>query len=328
MADTSSTEPTGSSPSVASTPTAAFHIIPPVSLALARTRGQGEQIALNAARTDVIDAELVVANVGPSNTAEPEKTGHRLYDQKQAAQVLRVPIDCIQDLVSSNWLTTLQCKGNRLISHDALVSLARQVLPAALEYLGADSTVADSASPLNSLPIDDIADISLREIDRVRHHEAGHAVADYLYRFQPLRIIGPISWSGCRAEAFFKTPKGSSSSPSVRHRAQDYAVCVLAGIAAESKFRGIPFAKVRRTTGAEDYRTVNLLLDLLMYGALESSPKIRARHLRLLEARAIELMDQPGVWAAVKSVCQELEKSGGRLERRELVGAIERSFRS
>lgn len=177
-------------------------------------------------------------------------------------------------------------------------------------------------------PVPTIAATSLREMDVIRYHEAGQAVAFHLYRFQPLRIIGPITSPGSRAAAFFPTPSGSSSSHSARHRAEDYAVCIIAGIAAQSKFAGMPFANLQQTSGQVDYQTINQLMDLFMQLALESSPKMRALHLRFLEARAIDLMKQHGVWAAVTSVCQELEKSGDRLERRELVAAIERGFRS
>ncbi|WP_433971943.1 hypothetical protein [Tunturiibacter lichenicola] len=167
----------------------------------------------------------------------------------------------------------------------------------------------------------------LRESELTRYHEAGHAVAYYIYRFKPKRITGPLAEHDRRTTAFFSSRPGLLMTPVARERAQDYAVTVIAGIAAESKIADVPMAELRRTSGLDDYEIVYRVIDQLMYNqGFENKPDVFAARLNLLEARAVTMMNQPLVWSAVESVAEELLDSCGDLERGELVSAIERGL--
>jgi hypothetical protein len=61
---------------------------------------------------------------------------------------------------------------------------------------------------------------------------------------------------------------------------------------------------------------------------LELTDEVRDAYIYLWEARAVALMGQPLVWAAVESVVSELEILGGVMGRDELNGAIIRGLRS
>jgi hypothetical protein len=161
------------------------------------------------------------------------------------------------------------------------------------------------------------------ELDLTQYHEAGHAIAFYLFNFHPIRIAGATIVHDRRSTAFFRTRGGLLQSPLARQRAQNYAVCCIAGIAAESKFAGVPLADLRRLSGKEDYEAVHAIGHrLAICGGIESSPETTAAHISLWESRAIALMDHPQVWAAVEAVYWALHWAGGELEGLELVEEI------
>jgi hypothetical protein len=104
-------------------------------------------------------------------------------------------------------------------------------------------------------------------------------------------------------------------------------VSCVAGIAAESKFSGVPLADLRQTSGLGDYKTVHAILNRLMIGrGFEFCPEVRAAYINLWESRAVALMNKSQVWAAVESVSAESQISRGELGRGELVAAIERGL--
>jgi hypothetical protein len=186
--------------------------------------------------------------------------------------------------------------------------------------------MTNAAPQPSTLSTEDLR-LAFREIDLTQYHEAGHAVAFYMLGFPPKRITGALAEHDRRSTSFFRTRPGLLTTPLARERAQDYAVTVIAGIAAESKFARAPIAELRQVSGREDYLTVHSILDRLMlcHGP-EFGPEVRAARLHLLEARAVAIMNQPGVWSAVKSVAEELSMSAADMGRRELVAAIERGM--
>ena len=169
--------------------------------------------------------------------------------------------------------------------------------------------------------------LAFREIDLTQFHEAGHAVGFSLYRFPPKRITGALTEHDRRSTAFFRSRSGLLLTPDARERAQNYAVACIAGIAAESKFGGIPLADLRETSGKGDYEAVDAIVDRLMiHRGFEVCPAVRSAYTGVWESRAVALMDQPSVWAAVESVAAELQASAGELGREEIVEAIKRGM--
>jgi len=183
-----------------------------------------------------------------------------------------------------------------------------------------------SASRNDKLTVEELS-LVFREINLTQYHEAGHAVAYYFHGFQPKRITGPLAEHDRRSTAFFRARGGFLETPLARERVQDYAVSYIAGIAAESKFGGVPLADLRQTSGLGDYRTAHAISARLMIGGkFEFCPEVRTAYLNLWESRAIALMNHSQVWAAVESVSAELQMSCGELDRGELVAAIERGM--
>ena len=105
---------------------------------------------------------------------------------------------------------------------------------------------------MNTLSLEDLNQ-GLFEFDLINYHEAGHVVAFYLLGFPPVLIDGALSKHDARSTAFLRTRNGMSQTPLARERVQDYAVASIAGIAAESKFSGVPIADLRQTAGKGDY---------------------------------------------------------------------------
>jgi hypothetical protein len=137
----------------------------------------------------------------------------------------------------------------------------------------------------------------LWEVDLTQYYEAGHAVAYYIHGFHPKRITGPLAEHDRRSTAFLRTRGGWLETSLARERVQDYAVSCIAGIAAESKFSGVPLADLRQTSGLGDYKTVHAILNRLMIGrGFEFCPEVRAAYINLWESRAVALMNQPQVW--------------------------------
>ncbi|MCU1253413.1 MAG: hypothetical protein JWQ49_6442 [Edaphobacter sp.] len=186
--------------------------------------------------------------------------------------------------------------------------------------------MTNAAPQPSTLSTEDFS-LAFHEIDLTQYHEAGPAVAFYMLGFPPKRITDALAAHDRRSTSFFRTRPGQLTTPLARERAQDYAVTVIAGIAAESKFAGVPIAELRQVPGREDYLTVHSILDQLMLcHGCEFGSEIRAARLLLLEARAVAIMNQAHVWYAVESVAEELLMSAGALGRRELVAAIERGM--
>ena len=166
-----------------------------------------------------------------------------------------------------------------------------------------------------------------RELDLTQYHEAGHAIAFYLYSFRPIRIAGATTEHDRRSTAFFRTRGALLESPLARQRAQNYAVCCIAGIAAESKFSGVSLADLRRLSGKDDYEVVHAIGHrLAICGGIGWCPEVKAAHVDLWEAQAVALMRQPQIWAAVESLYWDLHMSGGELERGDLIAAIEHAL--
>jgi hypothetical protein len=111
--------------------------------------------------------------------------------------------------------------------------------------------------------------------------------------------------------------------PLARQRAEKYALCCIAGIAAESKFAGVPLTDLRQSSGKDDYDGGHRIWHrLAIAGGLEWSLEVKDAHISLWEARAIALIDRPQVWAAVEAVYWALHWAGGELEGSELVEEI------
>jgi hypothetical protein len=143
------------------------------------------------------------------------------------------------------------------------------------------STMTNAAPQPSTLSTEDFS-LAFREIDLTQYHEAGHAVAFYMLGFLPKRITGALAAHDRRSTSFFRTRPGQLTTPLARERAQDYAVTVIAGIAAESKFAGVPIAELRQVPGREDYLTVHSILDQLMLcHGCEFGPEVRAARLLL-----------------------------------------------
>jgi hypothetical protein len=169
--------------------------------------------------------------------------------------------------------------------------------------------------------------LAFREIDLTQYHEAGHAIAFYLYNFHPIRIAGATIEHDRRSTAFFRTQGGLLESPLARQRAQNYTVCCIAGIAAESKFSGEALADLRRLSGKDDYEAVHAIGHrLAICAGIESCPEVTAAHISLWESRAIAMMDHPQVWAAVEAVYWALHWAGGDLEGTGLVEEIKHAL--
>jgi hypothetical protein len=167
----------------------------------------------------------------------------------------------------------------------------------------------------------------LVEDELTRYHEAGHAVADYVYGFRPKRIIGALAEHDRRSTSFVRTRGGWLDTPLARQRLQDYAVSCIAGIAAESRISGTNLADLRKTSGLGDYKKVHAIVERLMLrGGYKLRPEVSDAYIRRWELRAVALMSQPSAWAAVRSVSEELQNCEGVLEREELIAAIERGF--
>jgi hypothetical protein len=163
-----------------------------------------------------------------------------------------------------------------------------------------------------------------------RYHEAGHAVADYVLGFKPLRIDDALEQHDRRTSAFLRVNHGLLSTPRTRQRAADYAVACIAGPAAQAKVSGRNLCDLRsESDGVDedgftgDYEKVYLLLDrLALFSPYEFNDSVRDAHLHLFEQQAIALINKPCVWAAVESVATELDMADGYLEGEELISAI------
>jgi hypothetical protein len=164
----------------------------------------------------------------------------------------------------------------------------------------------------------------LKEVDATNYHEAGHAVIDELHGFRPLAIKGPLCVHDRRTSAFLGSRYSwSFLSPIRRERASNYAIGLVAGIAAESKGVGVPFDSLRETSGRGDYEILECLLDRLALGEFRTdSLEARQSQLRLWEAKAKAMLDRPEVWATVESVVSWLGEYGGELGAAEIAIAI------
>lgn len=170
--------------------------------------------------------------------------------------------------------------------------------------------------------LDDLSQ-GLLELDWTHYHEAGHAVSFDLYGFRPRRIHFALTEHDRRTTSFFRTNGGLLKTPHARQRAEDYAVCAIAGIAAEAKARGIPLAELRYTSGKDDYGAVHAITQrLLLQSRFEMSCELARDRIRYWESRAIALINNPIVWKAVESVVEELYNFEGELQDDELHNCI------
>jgi hypothetical protein len=247
---------------------------------------------------------------------EDTDVDHPRYSPEDAARLLKVPVSFIHSVIIAGWLAALQAEGDVLIRHDALVHLANRMLPEALKYLGTDFNPQEAYPDLTGSA----------EIDKIRHREAGRTVAFYHFRFSPTWIIGVIGRIDGRSTRALRTSGGSLRTTTAKQKAQDYCVCLIAGLVAESKFSGAPLNTLRETGGRLAYLKVKNYVKLLTSNGSESDAYTRACYLLDLETRAIALINDPRVWAGVESVCRELEKSGGKLVQPELNTVIQRGL--
>jgi hypothetical protein len=164
----------------------------------------------------------------------------------------------------------------------------------------------------------------IQQVYLTQHHEAGHAVVDYLYGVLPLRIRGAHFQQDRRSTAFLKRRSGLLTTPFAREKAQRCAVSCIAGIAAESKFGGVPLADMRDTYGAGDYAIATSIANRLMLhdGYIAECPEVCSAYLRLWESKAVALMNVPQIWAAVESLANELCVWCGELDAKEIIAAI------
>lgn len=160
---------------------------------------------------------------------------------------------------------------------------------------------------------------------RIYYHEAGHAVALHWFGFRPTGIIMKATYFDARTIRFMTGKKPSLRTCGVRDRATDYAVCVIAGIAAESRIIRKPLKSLRGTSGLGDYQR------LRMIGALTSNERpfelthrVAKAQLDLWEAKAVALIAHKPVWDAVKSVVADLRRYRGILTEEQTVSAIGR----
>jgi len=164
--------------------------------------------------------------------------------------------------------------------------------------------------------------------DAIRYHEAGHAVAAWMYRFPVNRV-----WVG---EDFSPESLGRNEmdmrglrflhryvphTPLAWRRMQDLAVFAIAGIAAESTHTGTPFSELRAPyiqgeTHSKDYVIVRSMAQRLVFAGKEGfADEMQQAYIALWEQRAISLMAQDTVWRAVESVACALMDEDGLLYR-------------
>lgn len=112
----------------------------------------------------------------------------------------------------------------------------------------------------------------------------------------------------------------------MRGRAEDYAICLLAGSVAESIITQAPLSRFL-ATNSSDYAQVREIAELLSANRrLEHSPEAERALLRLWQARTVALLSQHIVWQAIECTAAELESGGGVLKGKELVSTIENAL--
>lgn len=163
----------------------------------------------------------------------------------------------------------------------------------------------------------------------MRYHEAGHALAFYALGFRPRIISGSYAGHDGRTTSFARVLGKGPETDHARTRAEDYAVCLVAGAVAESKYCGRPLAELRLTVGSADYENVySISEDLMIYRNLEDCAAVRGAQVHLWESRAQALIGHPMLWASTESLAEELRMHGDRLIGKDLVLAIERGIRT
>jgi hypothetical protein len=171
---------------------------------------------------------------------------------------------------------------------------------------------------------------SLEFLDEIRFHEAGHSVAARIFGFPVKRIwvgteFDPNSFGrnelDPRGLHFLEGYVPRTAGDAVRMA--DFATFAIAGIAAESKYSGVPFEEVRAPyikgeTHSEDYVIVNSMARRLIVAGNDGVSDEQA-YISQWEQRAIGLMNQTHVWSAVESVVSALQLSDdGALDRANL----------
>jgi hypothetical protein len=169
---------------------------------------------------------------------------------------------------------------------------------------------------------------ALQETELTQYHEAGHAVASYIYGFRPKLISGPLYKDDRRSTSSLKKRSGLLATPSAREKAQRFAVSNIAGIAAESRVSGVPLAELRQTSGLGDYVLVRAIADrIMLHTPFEYCSEVSASYIQLWETRAVALMNQPTVWGAVEALTDDLQMCEGEMNGTEIVEAIKRGMR-
>ena len=186
-------------------------------------------------------------------------------------------------------------------------------------------------APASVLPIMSFSDElakDLQIIKQCRYHEAGHAVAFHWYGFQPTIIDAHSTcFDGRTAPVLCLLLKGKKvelRSSRVQGRAADFAVCLVAGIVAETRVSGEPMSKLKQISGEEDYRMLAIIAQsMLSHRPFEQSVEVHQALIKLWEQRAIALINQSCLWEAVDAVAQEMEHNDDRLDRRQLAAVME-----
>ena len=165
---------------------------------------------------------------------------------------------------------------------------------------------------------------AFQENESTQYHEAAHAVVDYIYGFHPKRITYSFYEGDRRYTSFLRSQNGVLKTPKAREKAQRFAVSCIAGIAAESKVSGVPIVDLRSTSGLDDYKKVQFVLErLMLHTVYEICPAVNDAYIQLWESRAVALINRPEVWSAVESLAGELMDCAGELGRNEIVTAIQ-----
>ena len=164
-------------------------------------------------------------------------------------------------------------------------------------------------------------------IKQCRYHEAGHGVALHWFGFQPAIVDAHTTrFDEQTAPALCSLLKGEDvelRGSRVQERAADFAVCLIAGAVAEARVSGEPLGKFRQTSGGEDYRMLAIIAQsMLSHRPFERSVEVHEAQIKLWEQRAIALINQSSLWAAVEAVAQKMERNDDRLDRRQLAGVI------
>jgi hypothetical protein len=137
-------------------------------------------------------------------------------------------------------------------------------------------------------------------LDRIAHHEAGHAVAAVLLRLPLPRVVGEMSWE---RPAYVHAGSGMLDvARAPRELLVWHAVVACAGCAAEARLMGLDHEEVTVTTDGDDADRVRAMAArAVLLGDLDAE---RWAADRMFEARRLV----SGAWAAVRALAREIMK--------------------